>query len=81
MFPMMNPYNFKRIADMRAEEAVRRMRHRRLVREATADGQGWGVRQIALLLRQSGRLLVAAGRRLQQMGSLREVPIERKAPA
>jgi hypothetical protein len=80
MVPL-SPYDAKRIADMRAEEAMRRMRHRRLVREATANQGGWMVQRIAPLLRRLGRLLVAAGRRLQNLGSPRNAPIEGQATA
>jgi hypothetical protein len=77
----MSPYDAKKVADMRAEEAVRRMHYRRLVREATANQEGWAVRQIAPLLRRSGELLVAAGRRLQQVGARQKSPIEGQARA
>lgn len=80
MFPM-SPYDVKRIADVRAEEALRRMHHRRLVRQATMNQRGWLMRQVAPLLRRSGRLLVAAGRRLQDIGSPQKSPIEGQGPA
>jgi hypothetical protein len=57
------------MVDVRAEQALRRMHHRRLLREAATDPKEWALRQIALLLHRSGYLLVAAGRRLQQIGA------------
>jgi hypothetical protein len=80
MLPV-NPYDLKRIADMRVEEAMGRMHHRRLLREVATNQRGWVPRQIVLLLRRSGRLLVAAGRRLQQIGSRQNAPIEGQVAA
>lgn len=78
MLPI-SPYDVKRIADMRAEEAVRRMRRRRLVREATANQRGWLAQRVAPLLGRSGCLLVAAGCRLQQIGAPPKAPVEAQA--
>ncbi|MGD8997442.1 MAG: hypothetical protein PVH80_04990 [Anaerolineae bacterium] len=80
MFPV-NLYEIKAIGDMRAEEAVRRAQHQRLLREMAKNERGWLTRQIALLLRWAGYLLVAAGRRLQQIGSAQNAPIEGQSPA
>ncbi len=78
MLPI-SPYDAKRIADMRVEEAMRRMRHQRLVREATANQRGWLARRIAALLGRCGSLLVAAGRRVQQIGAPPKVSVEAQA--
>lgn len=67
MLPV-SPYEVKRMADMRVEEALRRAEHHRLLRGAGRGRLGGVLRQVCRPLRQVGRLLVALGRRLQQLG-------------
>lgn len=80
MMPM-SAYDIMIITKRRALEAeLRAQRHRLLAQAAAAEG-GWMPPPITWLLRCAGRLLVASGRWLQQVGATRSSPIQGRGAA
>jgi hypothetical protein len=69
-------YLAKHIADMRVEEALRRLETRHLLIQAGIDPRGWVSRQSRRVLCHLGRLLVALGRRLEGYGLPSTVSLE-----
>lgn len=68
MLPM-SPHDIVKVTERRALEAERRAEVRRLLEEADASS-GWpSPLPMTWLLRRAGRLLVTAGRRLQELGA------------
>ncbi len=65
MLPM-SPYSVKRIVDARAEEALRRIHHQRLLEEARMARAGCAPPPRSTVSCRLGGFLVAAGRRLQR---------------
>jgi hypothetical protein len=65
--------------ELRDEEALRLARSHLLLRRASLVQQGWLSRQACRLLVQVGRLLVAAGGRLQRYARLPPPPFEEAA--
>jgi hypothetical protein len=66
----------KALTDLRVEERLREAEMRRLVRQARGRRQGWGTQPICWLLGHLGRLLVALGRRLQQVSAAQSLSFE-----
>ena len=61
-------YLAEEIVTSRLEARRQQTETRRLIHEAQTDHPGWVARQSRWLLCQAGRLLLAAGRRLEQQG-------------
>lgn len=70
-------YIAERTMVLRASEAPRLAARQRLLREAGLARQGWFFRQRCRLLCQLGRLMIAAGRRLEQGGLPQPLPAGR----
>ena len=64
------------LIDLRVEEMRREAETRRLIRQARGRRPGWGAQPICWLLGHLGRLLVALGRRLQQVGAAQPLALE-----
>lgn len=74
-----NPYDVKSVVDVRQEEAERRIQHASLLREAAQGRRRWVPQRLCPALCWVGRLLVAAGRGLYELGApdelLGEAPV------
>jgi hypothetical protein len=66
----------KALTDLRVEEMRREAEMHRLIRQARGRRAGWGTQPICWLLGQLGRLLVALGRRLQQVATAQPLSLE-----
>ena len=61
-------YVQEKTRDRQLKESMQQAKTHRMARELRREHPGWVARQSRWLLCQSGRLLLAAGRRLEQRG-------------